>query len=182
MNTKEVPVYALPKMRSFLETNGPWSQLVDLKNISLLDLKNDSIVKLSQNISVETFTVPHRDEFSETGGFKIVTSIKKYLFIPDIDKWQKWNKNIVKEVERVDIAFLDATFNEISELKNRNASEVPHPLVSETMKLFEQSNITTRSKLFFIHFNHTNPLLWDKNAREKIEKEGFRIAKQTEKL
>src|ERR1041384_7514258 len=28
MNAKEVPVYVLPKMKSYLENNGPWSQLV----------------------------------------------------------------------------------------------------------------------------------------------------------
>src|SRR6185312_13714084 len=33
MDTKEMPVYVLPKMASFLENNGPWSQLVKLKNI-----------------------------------------------------------------------------------------------------------------------------------------------------
>ncbi|MEO1837058.1 MAG: MBL fold metallo-hydrolase, partial [Akkermansiaceae bacterium] len=30
MGTQEVPVYAMPRMRSFLETNGPWEQLVEL--------------------------------------------------------------------------------------------------------------------------------------------------------
>ncbi|MEI8137657.1 MAG: MBL fold metallo-hydrolase [Bacteroidota bacterium] len=182
MNSKEVPVYVLSKMKSFLETNGPWSQLVTLKNISLKELSQDSILKLNSKLAVETLTVPHRDEFSETAGFKIITSVKKYLFIPDIDKWQKWNKSIIKEVEKVDIALVDATFNEISELKYRKAEDVPHPFVSETMQLFESADLKLKSKLFFIHFNHTNPLLWDKTAREKVEKAGFNIAKQGEKL
>ena len=28
MNAKEVPVYVMPRMKTFLEENGPWSQLV----------------------------------------------------------------------------------------------------------------------------------------------------------
>ena len=182
MNANEVPVYVLPKMKLFLETNGPWSRLVKLKNISIKDLSQDSVLKLNSKLSVLTFIVPHRDEFSETAGFTINTSLKKYLFIPDIDKWQKWNKSIISEVEKVDIALVDATFYEIAELKNRKVEEVPHPFVSETMALFEKSDLKSRSKLFFIHFNHTNPLMWDKTTKEKVEKAGFNVAKQGAKL
>ncbi len=182
MNTKEVPVFTLPKMKQFLESNGPWSQLVSLNNISLKKLNTDSVLKLTTQLSVQTFTVPHRDEFSETAGFKIITPAKKYLFIPDVDKWQKWNKSIIKEVEEVDVALLDATFNDINELKNRKVDEVPHPFVSETMQLFEASSPKLKSKLFFIHFNHTNPLLWDRTGKEKVEKAGFNLAKQGQQL
>lgn len=61
-------------------------------------------------MTVKAFTVPHRDEYSETAGFRMLTPKKKFLFIPDIDKWSKWNKNITEEVKNVDYAFLDATF------------------------------------------------------------------------
>lgn len=98
LNTTTVPVYALPQLKKFLETNGPWSQLVSLKNISLVALSEEKPVDLPGNISITAFRVPHRDEFSETAGSKIITPEKHYLFIPDIDKWSKWNKNIVKEI------------------------------------------------------------------------------------
>lgn len=100
MNAKEVPVYVLPKMKNYLETNGPWSQLVTLKNITLYKLNPDSALQLTRNTKLETFIVPHRDEYSETAGFKIITEKTSYLFIPDIDKWQKWNKNIIEEVKK----------------------------------------------------------------------------------
>ncbi|MDO9000773.1 MAG: MBL fold metallo-hydrolase [Bacteroidota bacterium] len=182
LNSAEVPVYTLPKMKLFLETNGPWSQLVSLKNIQLFNLSQDSILKLNSQISIITFTVPHRDEFSETAGFKIITSSKKYLFIPDIDKWQKWDKNIIKEVEKVDVAFLDATFNDLSELKNRKIDEVPHPFISETIDLFKNTDTKIKSKLYFIHFNHTNPMLWDTLSQQTIQKKGYKLSKQGEKL
>lgn len=182
MNTKEIPVYVLPKMKSFLETNGPWSQLVNQKNILITKLTADSTIQINPNIKIEAFTVPHRDEYSETAGFKIITSSKKYLFIPDIDKWEKWNKNIMKEVESVDHALIDGTFCEASELKNRKISEVPHPLVTETMQLFLRSNDITRGKIVFIHFNHTNKIMWDKEAQMRVKGPGFKVAFQGEKL
>ena len=33
LNSESINVYAMPRMKKFLEENGPWSQLVSLKNI-----------------------------------------------------------------------------------------------------------------------------------------------------
>lgn len=177
MNTNALKVYVLPKMKAFLEQNGPWSQLVKLKNVNLIELTADRPLPIGDN-SVTAFTVPHRDEYSETAGFKIATPTKKYLFIPDIDKWDKWNKSIINEVKQVDIALLDATFLSNTELGNRPMAEVPHPLVSETMDLFKNEASTVKKKIYFIHFNHTNPLLWDKAAGKKLKEAGFNFALQ----
>ena len=174
LGSKEVPVYVLEKMSKFLETNGPWSQLVSLNNISIKKIIADESLALTSTIQVSAFTVPHRDEFSETAGFRINTSSKKYLFIPDIDKWEKWNKKIVTEVERADIALLDATFYSADELPHRDISEIPHPLVQETMKLFERAS-ALKSKIHFIHFNHTNPLLRTTEEKKDLEQAGFKI-------
>lgn len=182
MNTKDVPVYVLPRMKDYLEHNGPWSQLVTLHNIKLVSLQPQLPTSLTPSISVSAFTVPHRDEYSETAGFKIITSSKRYLFIPDIDKWQKWQRPITDEVKSVDVALLDATFLDADELPGRKMSEVPHPLVMETLTLFENEDAVTKSKIDFIHFNHTNPLLWDRQRQDVIKKKGFKIAQQGEKL
>lgn len=180
LNTKNTTVYVLPKMKSFLESNGPWSQLVALNNINLKTLIADNPVFLSDAISVTGFTVPHRDEFSETAGFTIKISTRKYLFIPDIDKWQKWSRNIVDAVESVDIAFLDATFYSADELPGRDISEVPHPLVTETLQLFPDQN--QFKKIYFIHVNHTNPLLWNASQQKAFLKEGYKLARQGDKF
>lgn len=182
MNTKEVPVYVLPKMKSYLENNGPWSQLVTLKNINLTVWdEGRSNEQLADGIGVGSFTVPHRDEFSETAGFFITTKTKKYLFIPDVDKWQKWKTSIIDIVKEVDIAFLDATFSSPAELQNRKMEEVPHPFISETMDLFKSESKETKAKIHFIHFNHTNPVMWDKISKQKVLKQGFKLANQNEK-
>jgi len=177
MSTKKLKVYVLPKLKSFLEENGPWSQLVKLNNIDLIALEENAPLSIENN-KVTAFRVPHRDEFSETAGFKILTSTKKYLFIPDIDKWNKWNKSIIDEVKKVDVAFVDATFYTNTELGNRAIAEVPHPLVSETIDMFQNETNAVKNKVFFIHFNHTNPLLWDAAQRKTLLKKGFNIAER----
>jgi pyrroloquinoline quinone biosynthesis protein B len=178
MNSASVPVYVLPQLKRFLETNGPWSQLVTLTNISLVELQEEKPYGLPGNISVAAFRVPHRDEFSETAGFKIITRDKRYLFIPDIDKWSKWNKNLVQQVKSVDEAYLDATFYSADELPNRKLSEVPHPFVPETIELFQIESPDTKSKIHFIHFNHTNPLLYDVEKQMEVKRLGYSLSRQ----
>ena len=110
LGKKDIRVYAMPKMKNFLINNGPWSQLATNHNIAFSDLKKDNAIQLNNSLKVTPFLVPHRDEFSETVGYKIEGKNKSALFIPDINKWSLWEKNIVEEVKRVDYAFLDATF------------------------------------------------------------------------
>ncbi|AFK02590.1 hypothetical protein Emtol_1444 [Emticicia oligotrophica DSM 17448] len=182
MGSNHVKVYAMPKMKTFIEQNGPWSQLVSLKNIDLQLIKEDSLIKLNERISVQAFRVPHRDEFSETVGYKIITSDKSLIFIPDIDKWQKWNKDLATMVKSVDYALLDGTFYQDGEI-SRPMSEVPHPFVSETMALLAPLAAKEKSKVHFIHFNHTNPVMNEKSAAYKVvHQKGFQVAFQGQKL
>ncbi len=90
MGTKELPVYALPRMRRYLSDNGPWSQLVSFRNIALQPLA-DGIATDLGNVRVTPFLVPHRQEFSEVCGFRIEGPARKVLFIPDIDRWEDWD-------------------------------------------------------------------------------------------
>lgn len=172
-----IPVYVMPRMYQFIENNGPWNQLVSLKNISLQKLKADSAIKLTDKISVTPVQVPHRDEFSETVGYAIKTGSKSVLFIPDIDKWQKWNSDIKQMVKQYDYLFLDGTFYKAGELPGRNMSEVPHPFVQESMSFFEELPAAEKKKIWFIHFNHTNPLLDIKSMEYKeVRNKGYNVA------
>ncbi len=179
MNANKVPVYALPRLDSFLRSNGPWSQLVSLQNISLQTIKADSRISINDHISVTAIQVPHRDEFSETAGFIIQTKQKKLLFIPDIDKWNKWERNIVELIKSVDYALLDATFYKNGELPNRNMNDIPHPFVEESMELFKNLDPEQKKKIVFIHFNHTNPLM-QKNSKavQEVKAQGFEVAEE----
>ena len=100
------------------------------------------------------------------------------MFIPDIDKWDKWNKNIVEEIKKVDYAFLDATFYSGKEINNRDISQIPHPFIIESIEKFNELNEQERNKVIFIHFNHTNPVIDPKSDEAKnVLSRGFRIGK-----
>jgi pyrroloquinoline quinone biosynthesis protein B len=172
-----VTVYAMPRMASFLNQNGPWSQLVSQKNIAITPMSNEMPVVLSENLKVTPFQVPHRDEFSETVGFVIEGPSKKALFIPDIDKWEKWDKDIVSMIRSADIALIDGTFFSNAEIGYRDINSIPHPLVSESMEKFRLLPESEKKKIYFIHLNHTNPLLQPGSSeKEKLEKSGFNVA------
>jgi pyrroloquinoline quinone biosynthesis protein B len=183
MNSSDTKVYAMPQMKQLLETNAPWSQLVGLKNISLQNLINKELTKLSEGLTVEPFLVPHRDEFSETVGFKIVSAGGKSLvFIPDIDKWEKWSEKLEDVVKANNYVLVDGTFYADGEI-NRPMSEVPHPFVSETMRLLKDLPATEKSKVFFIHFNHSNPIVQgNKEKTKELETNGFNSTFQGQKL
>lgn len=178
MNADGVPVYALPRMLEFLRSNGPWDQLVRLGNIRLNPVSEKFPVKLSAHLEIQPFHVPHRDEYSETAGYRITGPSRTALFIPDIDKWDQWEVDLAKTLEEVDLAFLDATFYNAAEIGYRDMGEIPHPFVVESMSLLENLPVALRNKVYFIHLNHTNPLL-DPNSPESnnVRRSGFRIAR-----
>ena len=181
LNTQEIPVYVLPKMKLFIEENGPWNQLLFNKNIIINTLLENSKMLLTSNISIIPFTVPHRNEYSETCGYKILGPNKSILFIPDIDKWTLWNNNLMKEIMSVDVAFIDGTFYSSNEIINRNINEIPHPLIIETMSSLKSLSKKEKGKIHFIHFNHTNPLLEKKsNEYKNVLVKGYNIAKMND--
>ena len=175
-NTKKTPVYAMPRMAQFLQNNGPWSQLIDLENISIQPIQNKTPVSVSPRLTVTPLVVPHRDEFSETVGYLISGQSKRALYIPDIDKWDLWQTDINGLLATVDYAFLDATFFEDGELP-RPMSEVPHPYVEESVARFRSLTDEDKNKIYFIHLNHSNPARdADFHGRVAVEKEGYRFA------
>jgi pyrroloquinoline quinone biosynthesis protein B len=176
-NAAEIAVYAMPRMKTFLQQNGPWSQLVHLKNISIREMQNEKEITLTSQLSVTPFIVPHRDEYSETVGFKITGPHKSALFIPDINKWSQWKKDIKKEILKVDYAFLDASFYDAEEINYRDISEIPHPFMIETMELFNDLEEQQKAKVCFIHFNHSNPVLKENSSQaQTVKNRGFNIS------
>lgn len=207
IGAKAVPTYVMPRMSGFLKSNGPWSQLVKLENVSLqplYDYQTDldpnaapqstprehstklgklrlRTIQLSPRLSVEPFLVPHRDEFSETVGFKIKGPSKTVIFLPDIDKWSKWDQSIEALIGNADLAYLDGTFFENGEIPGRDMALIPHPFVAESINRFAPLDETERKKVRFIHFNHTNPVLQPHSkAAQDIERAGMAIAAQGE--
>ena len=177
LNSNNIPVYLMPRFFDFISNNGPWDQLVSLNNIKLQRIYNNEKVILHNNLSFTPILVPHRDEYSETVGYIIEGNRKKALYIPDIDKWVKWNISITEMIKNVDYAFLDGTFFDEKEINNRDISEIPHPFIIESIELFNNLENIDKAKVYFIHLNHTNPVL-NKNSEEykRVILSGFKVA------
>lgn len=159
-----VPVYGTRRMCDFLSGNGPWSLLVKNGSIDLHPLTPGQAVDLPHNLRVTPMPVPHRDEFTDTVGYLIEGPRARIVFIPDIDKWEKWDRDLRELADDVDVLLVDGTFGSEDELPGRDISKIPHPLMTETRALVEG----THAKLWFIHVNHSNPALiqGDDVARE----------------
>ena len=183
MGKKNVPVYAMSRMKRFLETNGPWSQLVTLKNINLKLIENNKDIKIGDQLFIEPFLVPHRDEYSETVGYRIIGKEKSLAFIPDIDKWEKWHGSIFQLALNTDILLLDGTFYSQNEIPHRNMAEIPHPFIIESMETLSELNSENRSKIHFIHFNHSNPAIKDNSpAYHTIKSKRFNLAREGDRF
>jgi pyrroloquinoline quinone biosynthesis protein B len=181
--SSNVPVYAMPRMLEFLSTNGPWDQLVRYQNIRLMPLNDGTSLSIDKNLRVTPLLVPHRDEYSETVGFRIEGPKKTAVFIPDIDKWERWQTDIRDIVRASDYALIDAAFFADGELPGRDMSKILHPFVTESMALLDDLTNEEKSRVIFIHMNHTNPLLIDgSEAQAEVERRGFRYATEGMRL
>ena len=177
-----IKVHAMPRMASYLRENGPWEQLIQLENIELSDLKNQSAVSLSQGIKVTPYRVPHRDEYSETVSFVIDTHENSALFLPDIDSWAEWEQGFEIRLEnvirQVDLAFVDSTFFDNNELPGRDMKLIPHPRVATTMDRLYNEPLEIKSRIQFIHYNHTNPIRFiDSAETNEVLQRGYNIAR-----
>lgn len=178
-----VPVFAMPRMAAFLRENGPWGQLVTLGNIDIHEMAEDSVSVLTDEFGVFPIIVPHRDEYSETVGFVLMTPEKRALYVPDLDNWDEFAEasgtDLADLISGVDLAFVDATFWDDNELDGRDMSAIPHPRVLGTMERLAGLPASERAKLRFIHYNHTNPIR-DPGSEESAEvaKRGFGVARR----
>ena len=183
MGARKVPVYAMERMRGFLQKNGPWNQLVKLNNIELRPLSAGKTITLNLRLKITPVLVPHRDEYSETVAFIVAGPKRSVLWLPDIDKWKKFKQPIEQVIKGVDRAYLDGIFYAADELPGRVMADIPHPFIVESMARFSKLPAAERSKVRFIHLNHTNPALHkDSEAVKEIQKGGFWVGEQAERF
>ena len=177
ISTRNLLVYCSRRMREFLANNGPWSQLVKQENIRLMVLSPDEKLMLTPRVSIIPFLVPHRDEYSDTLGFSISTREKKVLYIPDIQNWNIWERSIIEEVDKVDIALLDGTFYSPEELPGRDLGRIGHPFIKESIEKLRNVPKKGKTVVYFTHLNHSNLALDPEGeALKYIVGNGFRIA------
>ncbi|HXT22200.1 MAG TPA: MBL fold metallo-hydrolase [Thermoanaerobaculia bacterium] len=184
MGAHEVPVYAMPRMAAFLRGNGPWELLLRLGNVIVEPLQAGVPVRLDERLTATPLLVPHRDEYSETVAFRIEGPTRKLLWLPDIDKWEKWDAQGTKleaVLAGVDVAYLDGTFFADGEIPGRSMAEIPHPFVRETIARLAPLPVAARRKVRFVHLNRTNPLIrGDAAAGAEVAAAGMAVAKEGE--
>ena len=175
LNIKNVPIYVMPKMKDFLIKNSMFSQLVD-NSIILKEIKNNLTINLNDEISIIAFNVPHRNELSETVGYKIKSCEKSIVYIPDIDYWDKGGVDLSQLVKQNDILLLDGTFYSKDEITHRNINKIPHPSILDTISLTKALSRQEKKKIFFTHLNHTNKAINDKTEKWKsVVSSGYNI-------
>jgi pyrroloquinoline quinone biosynthesis protein B len=182
-NADRLPVWGSARMREFLSKNGPWDQLIRLNQIELHPLAPGERVELAPGLTITPFLVPHRDEYTDTFGFEIRGPQHALLYIPDIDKWERWSEKIEDRLAKVDVALLDATFFDEHDLPGRKISEVPHPFIVESMARFAALPASERRKIVFTHLNHTNlAALADTPERRAVLAAGFSLAVEGQRI
>ena len=183
MGADGVPVYAMPRMRGYLASAGPWDQLVRLENIALRDLTAGEPVALNARLTVTPLLVPHRDEYSETVGYVVRGPERSVFYLPDIDKWDRWDTPIESVIAGVDRAWLDGTFYAGAELPGRDMATIPHPFVVESLTRLGPLPAAERAKVHFLHLNHSNPLLdTTSDAYDHVTEAGFGIAAEGDRF
>ena len=176
IHTRDLPVWATPRMAEFLRTNGPWSQLVTLGNIALRELPPGAEVELGDRVRVRAVPVPHRDEYADTVGFRIEGPSSTVLYVPDTDSWDAWGGRLARELDGVDVALLDGTFYSAAELPGRDVSKIGHPLITDTLERLGGSVEAGELRVLFTHLNHSNPALGaGTEERLEIEARGFEV-------
>ena len=171
------PCYCSARMADFLATNGPWSLMVEEGRLDLKILTPDRPTRLARDLEVTALPVPHRDEYSDTFGFVFRGPRRSLLYLPDIDRWDAWDRDIESVVESVDIAMLDATFYSAAEVGRRSQEQIPHPLVTDTMRRLGHAARSGRT-VALTHLNNSNPVL-DEGSPERaaVLEAGFTVAR-----
>ncbi|MCP3916561.1 MAG: pyrroloquinoline quinone biosynthesis protein PqqB [bacterium] len=154
---EETSLFGSRRMVDFLTTHGPWSLLFEDRHLTAAPFTPDAPIALAPDLSVTPLRVPHREEFTDAYAFRIDGPSRSALFLPDIDKWERWERAIEDVLAGVDVAWLDGTFFGPDELPGRDMASIPHPFIVESLARFEQLTEEERTKVRFIHLNHSNP-------------------------
>ncbi len=181
MAANKMPVFVMPRMHSFLQEHQPWSTLGTAGYVQWQELVAGRPLVLNDRLQVTPWVVPHRAEFSETVALVISGPSRRVLWVPDIDDWDQGDVALETLLAEVDVAYLDGTFFDADELVGRSLSEIPHPTVAQTLQRLRSLAETERSKVRFVHLNHTNPLLDEtSSASQQVEQAGSQVARQGE--
>jgi pyrroloquinoline quinone biosynthesis protein B len=174
-----IPVHAMPAMTAFLREHAPWCALETGGHIVMQPLQADVRVPLTEKVAIVPWLVPHRGPWSETIGVVVEGPRRKALYLPDLDRWEDWERDPVQVVRELDRIWCDGTFFSAEEVGWRDRSQILHPLVQDSLQRLSVLPEDQRHKVCFIHLNHTNPLLDERSAAyRQVTELGFQIARE----
>lgn len=169
-NAQGVQCWVTSSMAAFLRSNQPWRALVDGGHIEIQISEPGAYFSPAPGLELRLVPVPHRPEFSDAVG----VSLNRVFYLPDIDGWEEWPR-AEEELSRHDISLLDATFHDRDELPGRDISQIPHPLVTDTLARF--ADLAAEKRLILTHINHSNPIADpDSLETEAVRAAGFEVA------
>ena len=183
LGIRDTPVYCTEAMASFLAGNAPWSFLVDQGRVVLRPLALDTWHRIDEHLDVQLWKVPHRDEFADTVGFVFRGPAATLLYIPDINAWRLWDRDVAEAVAGVDVALLDGSFWSMAEMPGRAIEDVPHPLMTQTMDALQNVADRREARVILTHLNNSNPALReDGDQAREIIRRGLEVAREGMRL
>lgn len=179
LGIRDTAVYCTEAMAAFLAANAPWSFLVDQGRLVLRPLATDRWHRIDEHLEVQLWQVPHRNEFADTVGFVFRGPSSSLLFLPDINAWRLWDRDLAEAVAAVDVALLDGSFWSADEVPGRALEDIPHPLMPQTMDLLQSVVDGGRARVVLTHLNNSNPaLVEDGPQAREAERRGFILARE----
>lgn len=167
MNVRETPLWATASMEAFLCSNKPWSWLVERGQAVLRTLRPDHPVDFD-GVRITPFLAPHRGEDTDTVGLRIEGAARRLLYLPDADEL---TPDLIARIRGVDVALVDGTFYDPSELPGRDLAEIPHPFVADSVAALADA----AAEVWFTHLNHSNALIHPDAGRRPELPPGFGV-------
>ncbi len=125
------------------------------------------------------FLSSHRDELADTVGFVFRGPTATMLFLPDINSWALWERDVAEAVASVDVALLDGSFWSADEVPGRAVEDIPHPLIPWTMDALQGVVDRGAARVVLTHLNNSNPALDEDGPQQaEIRRRGFDLARE----
>jgi pyrroloquinoline quinone biosynthesis protein B len=173
-----VPVYGSGTVVSFLRRHRPWSDLVAGRYITLNVVEHGQASSLA-GLQVSGHRVPHRPDASDMTAWQVSNPEgQTLLYLPDVDLL---TDQVMALVAGSDVALVDGSFFDETELPGRDISQIPHPFLRDSSRQLQP--LLPNRRIIFTHFNHSNPVLkLDSLQKAQIEALGFELAQDGLKI
>ena len=168
-----VAVLAPPQTAALLRSNEPWAAMSRDGYITIEDMDWGRACEPIDGVALTPIQAPHRSEWPTDTAALLVESVqRRVLYLPDIDFWDEWDRDVVETVASVDVAILDGSFWDAP-----TSPDVPHPPIRETMDRLQSVADDGGTRIIFTHLNHSNPAVNpDSPERRELEERGFEVA------